>query len=176
MSWGFVLLQKGKAPKRVTNVRDDKALTAGSGGRHSSSGAASCRRPPTASPRARGQPPGTGSPQRGRRPPVVRLPRRVDEVKGPVKKNGETVEQEVFAFLTTEPNELTASINHERMPVLLSEPSSLRRGSGTPERLALARHFRRRDADRAVGIGAKRPPNCSVKTGAQGTRNWVCEL
>ena len=24
MSWGFVFLQKGKAPRRVTNVRDDK--------------------------------------------------------------------------------------------------------------------------------------------------------
>ena len=32
--------------------------------------------------------------------------------KGPLKKNSETVEQEVFAFMTTEPNELTASINH----------------------------------------------------------------
>lgn len=27
MSWGFVLLQPGKAPRRVTNVRDDKVLT-----------------------------------------------------------------------------------------------------------------------------------------------------
>ena len=27
MSWGFVLLQDGKAPRRVTNVRDDKILT-----------------------------------------------------------------------------------------------------------------------------------------------------
>jgi hypothetical protein len=26
MSWGFVLLQPGKAPRRVTNVRDDKIL------------------------------------------------------------------------------------------------------------------------------------------------------
>jgi putative SOS response-associated peptidase YedK len=26
MSWGFVLLQFGKAPRRVTNVRDDKIL------------------------------------------------------------------------------------------------------------------------------------------------------
>ena len=26
MSWGFVLLQPGKAPKRVSNVRDDKVL------------------------------------------------------------------------------------------------------------------------------------------------------
>ena len=27
MSWGFVLLQPGKAPRRVTNARDDKVLT-----------------------------------------------------------------------------------------------------------------------------------------------------
>jgi putative SOS response-associated peptidase YedK len=33
------------------------------------------------------------------------------------------VEQEVFAFMTTEPNELTKSINHERMPVLLTDPA-----------------------------------------------------
>ena len=25
LNWGFVLLQKDKAPKRVTNIRDDKA-------------------------------------------------------------------------------------------------------------------------------------------------------
>jgi putative SOS response-associated peptidase YedK len=33
------------------------------------------------------------------------------------------VEQDVFAFMTTAPNELTVSINHERMPVLLSDPT-----------------------------------------------------
>ena len=27
LSWGFVLPQNGKAPRRVTNVRDDKVLT-----------------------------------------------------------------------------------------------------------------------------------------------------
>ena len=27
MSWGFVLLQDGKAPKRVTNTRDDKVAS-----------------------------------------------------------------------------------------------------------------------------------------------------
>ena len=26
MNWGFLLLQSGKAPRRVTNVRDDKIL------------------------------------------------------------------------------------------------------------------------------------------------------
>ena len=41
--------------------------------------------------------------------------------RGPLKKNGDNVDQEVFAFMTTEPNELTQSINHERMPVLMSD-------------------------------------------------------
>ena len=27
LNWGFVLLQKDRAPKRVTNIRDDKAQT-----------------------------------------------------------------------------------------------------------------------------------------------------
>jgi len=30
MSWGFMLLQNGKAPRPVTNVRDDKILTSSS--------------------------------------------------------------------------------------------------------------------------------------------------
>ena len=50
MSWGFVLLQDGKAPRRVTNVRDDKILTSRFSGRHRfSSGAASCPHPAIAS-------------------------------------------------------------------------------------------------------------------------------
>jgi putative SOS response-associated peptidase YedK len=36
---------------------------------------------------------------------------------------GPTVDQEVFAFMMTKPNELMASINHERMPVLISDPA-----------------------------------------------------
>ena len=53
--------------------------------------------------------------------PVFAFPGVWTRYKGPLKKNGDTVEQEVFAFMTTEPNELTASINHERMPVLLTD-------------------------------------------------------
>ena len=41
--------------------------------------------------------------------------------KGPVKKDGPNVEIDVYSFMTTAPNALTDSINHERMPVLLSE-------------------------------------------------------
>ncbi len=44
-------------------------------------------------------------------------------VAGPVEKDGSLVDPEVFAFMTTEPNALTASINHERMPVLISDPA-----------------------------------------------------
>jgi putative SOS response-associated peptidase YedK len=60
-----------------------------------------------------------------------------------LKKNGDSVDQEVFAFLTTEPNELTASINHERMPVLLSDPAELetRLSAPTEEALRLARSY-----------------------------------
>jgi putative SOS response-associated peptidase YedK len=39
---------------------------------------------------------------------------------GPVRKDGPNVELEVYAFLTTTPNQLVATINHERMPVLLT--------------------------------------------------------
>ena len=40
---------------------------------------------------------------------------------GPIKKDGPNVDLEVYSFLTTTPNPLVEKINHERMPVLLSE-------------------------------------------------------
>jgi putative SOS response-associated peptidase YedK len=62
---------------------------------------------------------------------------------GPVKKDGPRVEIDVYSFMTTEPNALTVSINHERMPVLLSEEAEFEAWlSGTPaEAFALARSF-----------------------------------
>lgn len=42
--------------------------------------------------------------------------------RGPMRKDGEPVEVDVYSFLTTKPNALTATIMHDRMPVLLSEP------------------------------------------------------
>src|SRR5262249_44760127 len=39
---------------------------------------------------------------------------------GPIKKAGPNVSIDVYGFMTTEPNALTASINHERSPVLLT--------------------------------------------------------
>jgi putative SOS response-associated peptidase YedK len=43
--------------------------------------------------------------------------------KGPIKKDGPKVDIEVFSFMTTLPNALTSTINHERSPVLLTEES-----------------------------------------------------
>ena len=53
---------------------------------------------------------------------------------GPIKKDGPNVDPEVFSFMTTLPNTLTATINHERSPVLLTEEEQLATWlTGTPE-------------------------------------------
>jgi putative SOS response-associated peptidase YedK len=39
---------------------------------------------------------------------------------GPFRKGGPDVRIETYAFLTTTPNALVATVNHERMPVLLT--------------------------------------------------------
>jgi putative SOS response-associated peptidase YedK len=49
----------------------------------------------------------------------------------------------VYAFLTTTPNELAATVNHERMPVLLTREEEFETWlSGSPEEaLALAQEY-----------------------------------
>ncbi len=37
---------------------------------------------------------------------------------GPIKKDGPSVELDVYSFMTTTLNALVGTINHERMPVL----------------------------------------------------------
>ena len=86
--------------------------------------------------------------------------------KGPIRKIGETIELDVYAFLTTTPNPLVATINHERMPEL-TKPEEFDQwlNGPTAEALELAReypsavHVRARAAplDTAQGAaGAKR--------------------
>jgi putative SOS response-associated peptidase YedK len=55
--------------------------------------------------------------------------------------------------MTTEPNELTQSINHERMPVLMSDPDDFETwlSGSTEEAFKLAR----RDAHCTVGVRAR---------------------
>ena len=123
MNWGFVLLQDGRAPKRVTNTRDDKVS---SRFWRASLETRRCLVPATA----------FCEPHDDRRPatwhwfalagaeprPLFAFAGLWQRWRGPVKKDGPNVEQDVFSFMTTTPNALTQSINHERSPVLLTGP------------------------------------------------------
>jgi putative SOS response-associated peptidase YedK len=158
LNWGFILLQKDRAPRRVTNVRDDKILT--SKFWRPSFEQRRCLVPAASYCEPKGEKPATwhwfaidGDDTR----PVFAFPGVWTRYKGPLKKNGETVEQEVFAFMTTEPNALTVSINHERMPVLLTDSTDFETWlSGSPEEaFKLARTYAA-DQMRIVQSGSER--------------------
>ena len=125
MPWGFVLLMQGKAPKRVTNTRDDKLM---SPFWRSSFEKRRCLVPVTsfAEPNADVKPATwhwftlQGTEAR----PLFAFAGVWTRFKGPVKADGPAVEQDVFSFMTTTPNSLVGSINHERMPVILSDESA----------------------------------------------------
>jgi putative SOS response-associated peptidase YedK len=110
LSWGFVLPQPGKAPRRVTNTRDDKvqssfwhrSIEAGSvstGHKHTVWFA-------------------LADPDEPR--PLFAFAGIWRRHQGPIKKDGPAVTLDAFSFMTTTPNALVATVNHERMPVLLA--------------------------------------------------------
>jgi putative SOS response-associated peptidase YedK len=119
-SWGFVLLRDGYAPKRVTNTRDDKV---DSKFWKKSFEERRCLVPATAFCE-----PDEGKPARWhwfalkcKERPLFAFAGIYRQWNGPIKKDGGNVDLEVFSFMTTLPNTLTATINHERSPVLLTE-------------------------------------------------------
>jgi putative SOS response-associated peptidase YedK len=122
MSWGFMLVQNGRAPRPVTNVRDDKILT--SRFWKPSFEERRCLVPATSFCEPNGDvTPATwhwfsltGSEAR----PLFAFPGIWRKYQGPMKKDGPKVEIETYACLTTTPNSLVATVNHERMPVLLT--------------------------------------------------------
>ena len=122
MSWGFVLRQPGKATRRVTNTRDDRALT-------SPFWNASVRQRRCLVPASSFcEPHGSRTPVTwhwfglaGDEPrPLFAFAGLWQRHRGPIKKDGPAVDLDVFSFMTSEPNAMTASINHERSPVLLT--------------------------------------------------------
>jgi putative SOS response-associated peptidase YedK len=133
-SWGFILLRDGYAPKRVTNSRDDKL-----------SGAFwkdSFRKRRCLVPASAFCEPDEGKPARwhwfslrpGEDRPLFAFAGVYRQWKGPIKKDGPNVDIEVFSFVTTLPNRLTETINHERSPVLLTEEEQYQTWlAGTPE-------------------------------------------
>ena len=155
LGWGFVLPQPGKAPRRVTNVRDDKARK--SPFWRDSFEHRRCLVPATAFCEPREIKPATwhwfaltgGEPR-----PLFAFAGIWRRWQGPLEKDGPPVETDVFAFMTTTPNALVATINHERMPVLLDRPEQFETWlEGTPdEAFALAREYAP-DAMRIVQSG-----------------------
>ncbi len=136
MSWGFVLPQPGKAPRRVTNTRDDKVFA--SNFWTPSFRERRCLVPATS----------FCEPHDDRKPATWHwFALKSDEprplfafagiwryYKGPVKKDGPAVDIQTFSFMTTLPNALTSSINHERSPVLLTTDAERDLWlSGTPD-------------------------------------------
>jgi putative SOS response-associated peptidase YedK len=133
-SWGFVLLRDGYAPKRVTNTRDDKVSTKFW---KDSFVSRRCLVPATAFCE-----PDEGKPARwhwfalhaDEPRPLFAFPGIYRHWKGPIKKAGANVDIEVFSFMTTLPNSLTITINHERSPVLLTDETQFSTWlTGTPE-------------------------------------------
>jgi putative SOS response-associated peptidase YedK len=144
MSWGFMLHQKDKAPRPVTNVRDDTILT--SRFWRSSFEERRCLVPASSF----CEPNGDVKPAtwhwfalKGGERPLFAFPGIWRHYKGPMKKGGPDVEIDTYSFLTTTPNSLVATINHERMPVLLTTEDQFATWlDGTPdEALRLVREY-----------------------------------
>lgn len=138
MTWGYPLIRKGLAPKPVTNVRDDTVLTSpfwrpSFEARRCLVPASSYCEPDSNKPAgwhwfalvsgALQMPTPSAHPRAGQERPLFAFPGLWRHYKGPLKKDGPEVEIDVYAFMTTTPNALTATIMHDRMPVLLTEPA-----------------------------------------------------
>jgi putative SOS response-associated peptidase YedK len=144
MSWGFVLPQPSKAPRRVTNVRDDKILSSrfwrpSFEQRRCLVPASSYCEPDSNRPAGWHWFALRGDEER----PLFAFPGIWQRWQGQVKKDGPAVDVETYAFLTTEPNDLTRSINHERMPVLLAGDDQFDTwlSGSTDDAFALAKSF-----------------------------------
>jgi putative SOS response-associated peptidase YedK len=145
MSWGFVFKPAdGKAWRRVTNVRDDKVLT--SRFWKPSFEARRCLVPASSYCDPNGEKPASwywfalkGDEDR----PLFAFPGIWQRWSGPLKKDGPPVDVDLYSFLTTDPNDLTRSINHERMPVLLAGDDQFETWltGATDDAFALAKSF-----------------------------------
>jgi putative SOS response-associated peptidase YedK len=142
MSWGFPLPQKGKSAKRVTNAREDTVLE--SRFWRSSFENRRCLVPVTSFSEPKGQ------------KPAIWHWFALDETREPfafaglwrhwrgrLKPTAEPVEMDVYAFLTTRPNEIVSPIHPTRMPVMLVGDEAQETWlTGSPkEAIALARPY-----------------------------------
>ena len=164
MSWGFILPMPGKAPRRVTNVRDDKARS--SSFWRESFEQRRCLVPASSFAEPREVTPATwhwfaltGDDPR----PLFAFAGVSRRWHGPIKKDGPSVDLDVFSFMTTTPNALVSTINHERMPVLLTGSDQFETWTnGTPdEAFELAREYPP-DCMRIVQAGFEKRDNLTA--------------
>lgn len=156
LSWGFVHREPGKAPRRVVNTRDDQVR--GNPFWCESFMKRRCLVPVTAYAESKGVKPATWywfaiNNEADDTRQIFAFPGIWRQYYGPLKKDGPEVDIDVYSIMTTTPNELTATINFERMPVLLtSEAEWAMWLYGTPEAaFALLRPY---PADRMLMVGA----------------------
>jgi len=158
LNWGFVRREADRAPRRVVNTRDDQVR--GNPFWRDSFQTRRCLVPATSYSEPQGTKPATWHwfTVNGDEPrPLFAFPGLWRQYRGPLKKNGPDIEQTVFSIMTTQPNDLTAAINHERMPVLLTTQAEWNAWlTGTPaEAFALCRPYPQDDM-RHVGCGLEK--------------------
>lgn len=158
MMWGFPLSRKGYAPRPVTNARDDKVLS--SRFWRPSLDARRCLVPASSYCEPDSKTPAGWHwfalvPPEQR--PLFAFAGLWKRYRGPVKKDGPSIEADVYAFLTTAPNALTSTIMHDRMPALLAGEESFDRwlNGTTEEAFALVKTFPA-DQMRIVQSGAEK--------------------
>ena len=144
LSWGFVLPRPGRAAKRVTNARDEKARTASFW--KGSFEARRCLVPATSFAEPTGRRPAIWhwfALKGEERRPLFAFAGLWRAWKGPLREGAEPVEIDVYAILTTAPNDVVRPIHAARMPVMLSGEEAFDAWlDGSPEEaFALARPF-----------------------------------
>lgn len=119
MSWGFVLPQKDKAAKRITNARDDKVLD--SRFWRASFEERRCLVPVTSFAEPKGKAPAVWhwfALDDSR--PVFAFAGLWRSHRGRLKPDGDLVEMDTYSFMTTQPNAVVKPIHPNRMPVMLT--------------------------------------------------------
>jgi putative SOS response-associated peptidase YedK len=170
LSWGFVRREPGRAPRRVVNTRDDQART--NPFWRASFEARRCLVPATSYAEPQGVRPATWHWFAiDARRPLFAFPGIWRSFKGSLKKDGPVVELDVYTIMTTQPNELAAAVNHERMPVLLTNESDFDIWlHGTPEQAFDLCHPYPANAMHRVGAGLERRDAATGQNSpAQGT-------
>ena len=164
MNWGFVMPQKGKVARRITNARDDKVRS--SPFWRGSFEERRCLVPASSFAEPKGRKPAIWHwfGIKGDEPrPLFAFAGLWRHFRGYLRPESDPVDLDVYAFLTTRPNAIVKPVHPSRMPVLLTGDEAFETWlTGTPdEAFALAKPY---PADRMeiVATGEKEDPGVEL--------------